>query len=221
MAKPVKTVLRRHSKKGPKTITGLSLKGIRLARRKGQKLPRGVKVKGYHSGKPRAAASLRCELGAFRAKGGKTYSQSRKRAYLSPMTDAQYAALMPMIERFGSEEAVIRRWLDGNIPSKVIEKPKLLADRIIKKRFGLGQRIAEKGTKDKILENVSHAWTVEAVFERLTGQRFDKMSPGTYAREMEGLSVTHYKNGKAILRYRKKSFDITERLKKILAKKNK
>ena len=217
MAKPIKTNLRRHSKKGPKTRTGLSLEGIRLAQRKGRKLPKDVKVKGYHSGKPRTNASLRYEFGAFRAKGGKTYPESRKRAYLSSMTDAQYAALFPMIKKLGSEEAVMRRWLDGKLPASTLEKPGPVADRIIKKRFGLGQRIARMGAKNRLLENLSHAWTVEAVFERLTGQRFDKMHPGTYAREMEGLTVTHYKNGKAVLRYRGKSFDVTKKLNKILA----
>ena len=57
----------------------------------------------------------------------------------------------------------------------------------------------------------SHSWIVDAVFERLTGKKYSSIPPGKIVRENEGITLTHYKNGKVILRYRGKSFDVTKK----------
>lgn len=220
MAKPIQTRLRRHSYKQPSNVaskTGLTRKGISHARKTGRAMAKGRKVKGYHSGVVRAKASLEYELGSFRALGGKTYASTRARKAMGIDYIKDREAFGRLFKRYGGEDAVMRRWLDGKVSTRFIEKPEGVADKIIKNRFRVGKKIAEGGTKDRMLENVSHAWNIEAVFERLTGKKFNKMKPGTGAREMEGLTVTHYKNGKAVLRYRGKSFDVTKRLNAILA----
>lgn len=197
--------------------TGLTSEGIDLARQTGRKLDKGVKVKGYYSGVPRSKASLEYELGAFRAKGGKTYPQIRERGELKSFNFVKdMASLDRMIEQAANEDQVLRRWLDGKLSTAIIEKPKVVADKVIRKRFGLGQRVARMGGKDRLLENVAHSWLIEAVFERLTGKKFEEMQPGTMVREMEPLVMTHYKNGKTVLRYRGKSFDVTKRFNQIL-----
>lgn len=109
-------------------------------------------------------------------------------------------------------------WLDGKISSKHMKPAKQVADEIIKKRFGLGQRVAKTGTKNRVLENVSHSWFIEAVFERINGRKFVSMGNGEMVRPMEGLTLSTYKNGKAVLPYGGKSFDVTKKLNQILKK---
>jgi hypothetical protein len=216
MRNPIKTTLGRHSIKKKTTKTGLSQAGINLARASGRTNLSG-KVKGYTSPVTRAKKTLEYKLGAYRAKGGKTYPNIRLKKELDlGKVVRDMGALEKLFEKYGAEEPVLRKWLDGKISSKAMVPAKEVADQIIKKRFGLGQRVARTGTKDRTLENVSHSWFVEAVFERLTGVKFEAMRPGTMVRETEGLTVNHYKNGKAVLRYRGKSFDVTKQLNSIL-----
>lgn len=215
MPRPIKSNLRRHSIKKKGTKTGLSASGISLSRTKGRKL--SGKVKGYHSPSSRAKSTLGYEMGAYKAKKGKTYSAQRSRKELDVAGAIRNeAAVVKLIEKFGKEEPVLRMWLDGKISSKHVKPAKQVADEIIKKRLGLGQRVAKTGTKDRVLENLSHSWLVEAVFERLTGRKFETMGSGEMVRPTEGLIVSHYKNGKAVLRYRGESFDVTKKLNQIL-----
>ncbi len=230
MRRTIITRLVRHSLQAPKTRrtkTGLTRKGIIEARKAGRKIPLGWKVKGYHSKTARTRSSLRFALGAFRAKGGKTYSKMREREELWFIKD------IPELKKLTGEhgendKAVLRQWLDGKLDPKIIEKPKKVADAIIRKRFGLGKRLVERGlgglgkvpikeAADKIiLRNVTHQWIVEAVLERLTGMKYTQFGLGTAIRENESLSVIHY-SGKTMLKYRGKTIDVTKRFNEILA----
>ena len=215
MPRPIKSTLRRHSLKKGGTKTGLSSAGVKLARASGRKILSG-KVKGYTSPVVRAESTLKLGIGSHRAKGGKTYPAVRKRKELG--LDAAIRnmdAAIAEMKKYG-EEKTLRRWLDGKISSSIMVPSKEVADSIIKKRFGLGQRVAKMGAKEIMLDNLTHSWIVEAVFERLTGTNFNTLKPGTMVRETEGLTVTHYRNGKAVLKYRNKSFDITKKLDSIL-----
>jgi hypothetical protein len=215
MVRPIKSTLRRHSIKKSGTKTGLSKPGISLARRSAQKVLSG-KVKGYSSPVSRAENTLKLGLGTYRSKGGKTYPsiRVRKELGLGAAIRDEIAAEKLLVKH--GEPKFLRLWLDGKVSQKIIASPKEVADNIIKKRFGLSQKIAKAGAKEIMLDNLTHSWLVEAVFERLTNTKFNNLKPGTMVRETEGLVISHYKNGKAVLRYRNKSFDVTQKLESIL-----
>ncbi len=215
MPRPIKSSLRRHSIKKGGTKTGLSAAGINLARVSGRTKLSG-KVKGYTSPVTRAERTLKIGMGAYRAKGEKTYAVIRKRKELGlDFAIKDMGKAEGLLIKHG-EPKFLRMWLDGKVSSKIMTSPKEVADVIIKKRLGLGQKVAKMGAKDIMLANQTHSWIVEAVFERLTGKKFNTLKPGTMVRETEGLTVTHYKNGKAVLNYRGNSFDITKRLNSVL-----
>lgn len=236
----------RHSFQAPKTrrtMTGLTRKGIIEARKAGRKIPLGWKVKGYHTPAIRTESSSGFALGAFRAKGGKTYPTERlvKRGLEKGMIvkktsvreELWHIKNVPEFtkligEHEENDKAVLRRWLDGKLDPKIIGNPKKVADAIIRKRFGLGKRIVERGlgglgkvpvkeAADKIiLRNVTHQRIVEAVLERLTGMKYTQFGRGTAIRENESLSIIHYPE-KTMLKYRGKTIDVTKRFNKILA----
>jgi len=211
--------LERHSHKKKGTKTGLSGKGISVARRKGPSYPKGLKAKGYSSPVSRAAASLNLGQTYARRRGRKIYKATRIRRELGFDCIKDMPALEAMIEKAGIEEPVLRRWLDGKISKKVIAPAKEVADSIIRKRLGFGNVVLKLGGKDILLRNVSHSWLVEAVFERLTGRKFQATKPtGTMVRPTEGLTVAFTKGGRAILSYRQKRYDVSANLNRIAGK---
>ncbi|MBI2530418.1 MAG: hypothetical protein HYW05_04730 [Candidatus Diapherotrites archaeon] len=246
MPRTIITKLVRHSSQAPKTRrtnTGLTRKGIIEARELGRKIPLGWKVKEYYTPAIRTESSSRFALGAFRAKGGKTYP-TKRRVKRGPEKGAivkkagvknelWYIKDIPELQKLTGEygendRVVLRQWLDGKLDPKIIGNPKKLADAIIRKRFGLGKRLVERGlgglgrvpvkeAGDKIiLRNVTHQWLVEAVLERLTGMKYTEFGRGTAIRENESLSVIHYLE-KTLLKYRGKTIDVTKRFNEILA----
>ena len=215
MPKPVRSQFGRHSIKKAGTKTGLSRPGIRLARLVGKRIPKRWMVKGYHSPVIRAESTVRLMLRSHQKSGGKAYPVIRPKKELGLSYIVNPAACDRLEAKLG-EKTFLRRWLNGKISERLIHHPHRVADAIIRRRFGLGQRIARLGFKDKLLKSVSHAWQIEAVFERLTGTRYDALPPGTQARPTEAMEVIHYQNGKAILTYRGKRFDVTKRLDQIV-----
>ena len=208
----------RHADKKKGTITGLSAKGIAQARAKGRKLPRGPKVKGYYSPVTRAASTLKLGMQTARRVGVKTYVKDRPNKALGMDGIHDLDAIYAMIEKAGAEEPVLRKWLDGKIPTRVMEKPEQVADRIIRDRVAFGKFVFEWGAKDIMLRNLSHSWILEAVFERLTGRRIPiSKEKGGIAKPTEGFTMAFNKKGRAILSYRGKKYDVTANLNKIIA----
>ena len=245
MPRIIITKLVRHSLQAPKarrTKTGLTREGIIKARALGRKIPPGWKVKEYYTPAIRTESSSRFALGAFRAKGGKTYP-TKRRVMLGPEKGAivkkagarkelWYIKDIPKLKKLTGEHGendrvVLRRWLDGELDPKIIGNSKKLADAVIRKRFGLGKRLVERGlgglgrvpvkeAADKIiLRNVTHQWLVEAVLERLTGMKYTQFGRGTAIRENESLSIIHSPE-KTMLKYRGKTIDVTKRFNEIL-----
>lgn len=214
--------LERHADKKNGTITGLSRKGIRQARRKGRSFPKYLKSKGYSSPQARAVSSAKFGLQSANASGRKVYpreSYVRARKELS-LTSFNLKVWDKLSEERGSEERLMREWLDGKVSRVVGVRPETIADRIIRKRFGLGLAVRELGGKDILLRNLSHVPVLEAVFERLSGRQFQLTKPkGTSGRPTETLTVSFTKKGRAILSYRRKRYDVTSNLKKIVGDK--
>lgn len=217
---PVAVSVERHAHKAKGTKTGLSAEGISAARKKGLSYPPGFKSKGYASSVSRADTTLQLGQTYARRRGTKTYALSRTRMELDLYKIIKdMPAIEKELEKAGQEEPFLRKWLDGKVSARIIDKPKLVADRIIKKRIGLGKAVFELGAKDKLLRNVSHSWVVEAVFERLTGRKFQFTTPkNKMVRSTEGLTVSFTRQGKAVLSYRGKAYDVTANLEKIAGK---
>ncbi len=214
--------LERHADKKKGTKTGLSRKGISQARTKGKSFPRRLKSKAYASPQTRAVSSARFGLQSANASGRKVYP---KESYVRARKELGLASFNLKVwdklsEALGSEERLMRKWLDGNYCKQVGVRPETIADRIIGKRFGLGLAVRELGGKDILLRNLSHVPVLEAVFERLTGREFQLTEPkGTSGRPTESLTVSFTKKGRAILSYRGKRYDVTSNLKRIVGKK--
>jgi len=211
--------LERHAHKKKGTKTGLSGEGVRASVKKAFGFPSRLKSKGYHSTSDRAKSTL--EIGqVFAVKAGrKTYAKARERKNLGLDFIHDMAGLELMIKRFGSEEPVLRKWLDGKLSLMIADHPFKVADSVIRKRIGLGKAVFELGAKDRLLRNLSHSWVVEAVFERLTGRKFQFTKPrNKMVRPTEGLTVSFTEKGRTILEYRKKRYDVTRNLEKIVGK---
>ncbi len=221
--KPVVMVsLERHADKKRGTRTGLSGKGIRQARRKGKSFPRHLKSKAYASPQTRAVSSARFGLQSANASGRKVYpkgSYVRTRKELG-LVSFNLKVWDKLSSEMGSEERLMRKWLDGKYSKEVGVRPETIADRILRKRFGLGLAVRELGGKDILLRNLSHVPVLEAVFERLTGRQFQLTNPkGTSGRPTETLTISFTRKGRAILSYRGKRYDVTSNLTKIVGDK--
>ncbi len=116
-----------------------------------------------------------------------------------------------------ADSVVTRKWLDGKIPTSIIMSPKEVSDSIIRR---LEKNIfSAKAAGKNVSVNVSHADFIVAVFERLTGRRFDLLRPkNQYARPLEGMRFDFLKSGRIILRYRGKRFDVTKCFNEIVSK---
>jgi hypothetical protein len=124
------------------------------------------------------------------------------------------------IKKFG-DDGFLRKWLDGGVSPKIMVNAQEIADTIIKAEV---KAIMEG--KASNIENYINSWTVEAIYERLTGARFDlthtrkkpvsKDTPKG-VRYTEKLRIKFSRKGRAILYYRGQRFDVTERLNQIMA----
>lgn len=215
--KSVIVQLVRHSYRRGGTKTGLSRKGINEAFRHGKKIPSGYKLAGRHGDLPRAKSSAKRSLAGYKSVKGKTYKNVRERSNLSYMDsvvdEKQYDAL---VEKLG-EVNFLRKWIDGEISSDIVKPAQEFADAIIRRTLRLGTVLNKKGARNIAVRNVSHAGVVEAVFERLTGKHFDQTLPrNQIARPNEGIHLTFFPNGKIILKYRNKNYDVTKKFNEII-----
>lgn len=205
--------LLRHAQKA-KTPSGLSLFGEKQGRAVGKLLKKGRNF---------AFASGNAARTKTTAKGIASGANAKKdvKQYVPFSLDKwfhdekAYDALVKA--KRGNEELVIRDWLDGKVPASIFDKPKDVADPMIKR---LHQNLSEAQVAGKnVSVNVTHSDLVEAVFERLTEKKFNLLRPHIMARETEGLRFDFLKSGRIILRYRGKRFDVTKRFNEIISKK--
>ena len=215
---PIRTELVRHSFKKSGTKTGLSAKGIAAARKSGRTIPLHYKVAGRHSGSSRAKSTLELAMASFREKGGKTYKTTRPRKKIGLKSVFKNDEAIKIVDKWIEQQGevnVLRKWIDGKISTRLVFPANQVADNIIKWELGFGSYLAREGVRGINVRYQSHSWIVDAVFERLTGKKFNLIAPGTVSRENERIVLTHYKNGKTILSYRGKSFDVTKRFSEI------
>ena len=114
-----------------------------------------------------------------------------------------------------SDDVLIKLWLNGHFPKKIMPKPEVLSDAIIKERFRLPLRVNKKIDHTIVFENITHDVVIAALFQRLTGVKYHSQFM-ELPKELESLKVRIDQKGKAILTFRNYKKDITERLNKIL-----
>jgi hypothetical protein len=220
---PITTGLFRHSDKQGGTSTGLSKKGIVMAWDKGSSLPTSRKTAIRASDSPRAKNTAEFTLDGLREKGGKGYSKIRQRnriSFSSMFKPGGMEIADKLIAKYGGEDVVLRRWLDGKM-GKYMYGPKAVADDIIRNELAFGSFLAEQGRKDLSVRYQGHSWFVEAVFERLTGKKFETTTSRTVkmVRPNEGVSLSHYEDGKVFLNYRGKTYNVTKKFNQIAGRK--
>ena len=217
--KPVIVQLVRHSFKSAKAKGGLSRKGMNEAVRSGARVPNGYKLAARHSDFPRAKTTAKGNLTGYRYYSrGETYRNVRERAYLSYMPfTVNEERFDELVEKQG-EIPIIRRWLDGKISREIAIPATEYADQIIRRALRVGSVLNRKGARSIAVRNISHAWVVEAVFERLSGKHFEQTTPrNQIVRENEGLQLTFYPKGKIVLKYRNKNYNVTKRFNEIIS----
>ncbi len=124
---------------------------------------------------------------------------------------------------------VAKMWMNNKISTKIIKRPKDIADLVIKKRCGVVLRlIRQKERQGKLkdlskasVEVITHAGIIMPVFERLTNQKYyDKYK--RMPNNLESLTIRFIpfkkKQVKIFLVFRKKKYDVTERTYNILKK---
>lgn len=145
-------------------------------------------------------------------RGHKYFSGKRIR---TTKKDSLLTYFKEISEKIGISDAyIIKIWLSGKFPKKIIPKPEIIADEIIKDRFRVPNRIKETD-KSIIFENITHDVVIAALFQRLSGERYHYQFKDL-PKELESLRIDLNKDGKAIMQFRNYKKDITERLNEIL-----
>lgn len=134
-------------------------------------------------------------------------------------TDKFLVSVKRILERAGivNDYRLIAIWLNGNFPKKIVPKPEVIADRIIKDRFALPNRINQRINHTIVFENITHDVIIAALFQRLSGIKYTKAFKRDFPKELEALTIDISKEGKAIMQFRDYKKDITEILQQILA----
>ncbi|MBS3061915.1 MAG: hypothetical protein J4215_05020 [Candidatus Diapherotrites archaeon] len=114
-----------------------------------------------------------------------------------------------------AEEKLLVDWAMHGKYARRIGDPIKITDNIILDTLQLGKEVSKRGGQNIELRNVSHSGFVEMVFMRLTGRDYRETGKGM-VEPGEGLLVHFLPEGKAVLEYRDKQFDVTKKLNQII-----
>jgi hypothetical protein len=119
-------------------------------------------------------------------------------------------------EKLGVKDSlVIKIWLNGQFPKKIVPKPEVIADQIIKDRFKLPNRVNKITERTILFENITHDVVIAALFQRLAAEKYYKRFK-ELPKELEALRIDITKESKATMTFRDYKKEITERLNAIL-----
>lgn len=129
--------------------------------------------------------------------------------------DSLLTLFKEIAKRIGiTDKLLIKIWLSGKFPKKIVPKPEVIADEIIKDRVKVPNRV--KGTtKSIVFENITHDVVIAALFQRLSGKKYHSQFKDL-PKELESLRIDISKDGKAVMQFRNYKKEITERLNAIL-----
>lgn len=223
---------RRHSNRNP--AGQITPEGIRKSRNLGRSISKNKKIKVYSSPEDRAVKTAQGIVDGFKSKRGAVASTFGKDVGVRKSLDnfkivvRDKQKVMKILEGFkkkpGSENKFMRQWLDGNISKDIMMPPNEYADLIIKDRLKYVTKFVKGKIKSKKyneikqlrIENVTHAWILELVFERLTGIKYNSLGSDKMANYREAVNFYFHPDKRVVIEYRKKSVDVTDKLYEIL-----
>jgi len=204
--------LRRHSERKDSTKSGLTAKGIKLARGLGSRLKPNTKV--YYGLATRNQNTARFAL--QKAKRLKYVPRQRNELTTSALKREEWHAI---VKKMGGKEKATRAWLDGKVPADVVLPPRIAADRIIRKKLKIAWKAVRTGKQKVTIEGISHQENQRAVMERLLGHNADELFGGKPIKPLERIkfAFTKGKSMQVTMVFRGKKYDVTERFEKIIA----
>ncbi|MFH0714483.1 MAG: hypothetical protein V1847_01575 [Candidatus Diapherotrites archaeon] len=193
----------------------------------GQHLPSGFLLSVVHGDEPRHQSTANYVHAAY--PGRKEPFTTATASALAPELGVQWLknpkAYQKLVEEFG-REAVIRKWIDGNVSPEVLERPEIVGKEILKKRL--------RETKVQIAFGYRpfHAAVSSAPYDaamlKVLGIDYARVKPKTGAgrepkrgetfKETEAMLFYHLPDGRIILSWRGKKFDVSKKLDKLLSK---
>jgi broad specificity phosphatase PhoE len=207
---------RRHADRKDTTKTGLTREGINQSRQFGKGI-KNPKTKIYFGKAQRTRSTAKI----ISQNAGNLSYVPRERVELTTSA-VDKKKWLQFVKKYGDKEKATRAWLNGEIPSNVVVPPKIVADRIIKKRLKLAWRLLLSGRDKIVIEQISHQENQPAVMERLLGFSSEKLLNGKPIKPLESVQIIFSggKIPKIELVFRRKKFNVTERFEKILSLKH-
>lgn len=225
------TLLERHGKRGhirnnnTQHLVPLNKKGKRASFKRGEELPKDLKLKLYFSPLKRNRQTAYHLYRGHKSIGGIAAKyRLAKRVGVRQELVMEGGVNIFLDFKFLTEETkrlsnnwdkLTENWVMGRYPStKVVPVEKIGGD-IIRQRLTLGRRATRRGRKGWLIMNVSHDTQIIAVLKVLLGK-----NPYSLSFKLpdynKGLTIYHMKNGSDILEYGGKRFDVTRKLRKFM-----
>lgn len=214
------TAIGRHSLKSDSS-SGLSTKGELKASYAGRNLPKGFDIAVRTGRLPRHQATANKMFYTYPGKrlGGVKIAYELGLGYIKnePVVDRLIA---------GSGDAkVLESWIAGRIPSEVMEKPLAVGIQILRGAVPQTYRHISKGARPFAL-NITSCWSEAAILKAL-GIDYKSIKPkrsrsknppkqGEPLKETEAMLFFHMPDGRTILAFRGRRFDVTKKLQEIL-----
>lgn len=204
----------------------LTAKGRQHAREKGKRIPQGLNLHMYYS-----PASRTMETAHWMGEGYKSSRKGSKKRK-EPFRRVQYSTWEEMPWRDPSRvdyarlHQFIRNWLDGKIPSDIAMPPHEYADKIIRNKLRITERLDRISGKEhtgNYFLFISHDSVVAAVLERLIGKKTSQLKV-SLPQPNEGITLYHAgtaQNPRIILEFQGRKFDVTKRYRAIISQKSK
>ncbi|GEM_PF-6690161 len=225
------TAIGRHSIKASAAVakdTVLSEKGESRARWSGRNLPQGFVVSARAGELPRQRRTTELMLEAY---PGFKHPTVVHEPVLGFQWFKDMKALEGMITEHG-DAGTLAKWMNNEIPTHIVERPEVVGREVLKNTIGHTQSLLAAGKERPFVINGTSSW-FDAVILKALGIDYRKITPnrtkkakhpealepkkrGESLLETEALLFFHLPNGKIILKFRGKAFDVTKPLKKIL-----
>jgi len=217
MPKTVRVVFTRHANRKDVNKTGITQAGARKSKAQGTKRAlAGQIVKRYSSSSKRNLSTAKKAQKGYEELVGKRYKLRVRKDITTPVPNKKEWERTVREDFHGDKKAATIAWLRGKITSDIVLKPNVFVKDLIRKRVGLGKRVVRIGARDLVLESFTHQELMLGIFEMLTGERIEKLRKPLDIKYLESFEIVLFKNGNARLKIRDKTYDITQRLNRIL-----
>ncbi len=222
-----RTTLQRHYNKTPTTVRNfisgtLTKKGARDAINAGEKIPKNLTLRIYHTPAVRGQQSATNMASGHIGAGKGKISDSRSLGKIAKTGRDALHEEAPIRDftkvDYANWNQTVRKWLDGKIDKEVMQPPGEFLKTLVRTQLAIGERARRQGAKGYELLNVSHDLVVVAAFEGLTGIKLNPKSK-LWPSYGNGLHLYHVKDRKAnriILQYKRKRYDVTKKFNELM-----